>query len=208
MKPILLNLPIPIITPRLLIRPPVIGDGKLLNTAILESFETLKNYMLWAKEKPTLDDSEEVVRREAANWILRNKEDPELMLLLFDKGTNDLIGASGFHAIDWDVPSVETGYWVRNKYSGQGLITEAVNAITQYAFKVLMVKRIAITCDVDNYKSKKIPEQLGYCLEGTLKCHRIKPITGKPSDTLVYARYGLEKLPDLIVNWDNVAQVD
>src|SRR3990167_8415879 len=189
MKPILLNLPVPITTPRLLIRPPAIGDGTLLNAAVLESFEMLKIYMPWAKEKPTLDDSEEVVRREAANWILKKEEDPELMFLILDKKTNDLIGATGFHAIDWDVPSVETGYWIRNQYAGFGLMTEAINAITQYAFKVLKVKRIAITCDVDNIRSKKIPERLGYCLEGTLKFHRIKPMTNEASDTLVYARY-------------------
>lgn len=201
MKPILFNLPVPITTPRLLIRPPAIGDGTLLNAAVLESFEMLKIYMPWAKEKPTLDDSEEVIRREAANWILKKKEDPELMLLILDKKTNDLIGATGFHAIDWDVPSVETGYWIRNQYAGFGLMTEAINAITQYAFKVLKVKRIAITCDVDNIRSKKIPERLGYCLEGTLKFHRIKPMTNEASDTLVYARYDLSGLSDLQVTW-------
>ncbi|MFX8242925.1 GNAT family N-acetyltransferase, partial [Acinetobacter baumannii] len=82
------------------------------------------------------------------------KSDPELMLLILDRNTQDLIGASGYHQIDWDLPSVETGYWSRDKYRGQGLMTEAINAITQYAFHVLEVKRIAITCGVDNLKSK------------------------------------------------------
>jgi len=35
MKPILLDLLMPIITPRLLIRPPQVGDGKMLNVACL-----------------------------------------------------------------------------------------------------------------------------------------------------------------------------
>lgn len=201
MKPILLNLPIPIITPRLLIRPPEIGDGRMLNAAILESFDTLRIYMPWAKEKPTVEDSEEVVRREAANWILKKRDDPELMLLILDKKTHDCIGASGFNAIDWDIPSVEIGYWIRKKYAGQGLMTEAVNAITQYAFKVLQVKRIAITCDVDNERSKKIPETLRYCLEATLKFHRKKPLTNEVSDTLVYAKYDILALPALDVSW-------
>ena len=87
--------------------------------------------MLWAAEKPTLDDSEEVVRREAANWILKKTDDPELMLFILDKSTNELVGATSYHGIDWNVPCVETGYWVRKKYSGQGYITEACNAIRQ-----------------------------------------------------------------------------
>jgi hypothetical protein len=39
-KPILIDLPMPIITSRLLIRPPQIGDGVALNAAIIESFNT------------------------------------------------------------------------------------------------------------------------------------------------------------------------
>jgi len=178
----------------------------MLNAAVIESFDTLKLYMPWASEKPSLEDSEEVVRREAAHWILKPKTDPELMLLILEKNSYDLIGATGYHNIDWDIPSVEIGYWIRNKYAGCGLMTEAVNAITQYAFKVLNAKRIAITCDIDNIKSKKIPERLGYSLEATpleatLKFHRIKPITNEVSDTLLYARYNLADLPDLKVTW-------
>ena len=88
-KPILLDLPMFIETPRLLLRPPCIGEGNMLNAAILETFEILNKFMLWANEKPSVKDSEEVVRREAANWILKSKEDPELMLFILDKKTND-----------------------------------------------------------------------------------------------------------------------
>ncbi|CAM3099653.1 acetyltransferase [Legionella steigerwaltii] len=200
-NPILIDLPVPIKTPSLILRPPKVGDGAMLNSAILESFDLLNKFMLWANEKPSLNDSEEIVRREAANWLFKKKEDPELMLLILDKNTNDFIGATGFHNIDWDVPCVETGYWVRKKYMGQGLITEAINAITQYAFKALNVKRIAITCDIDNERSKKIPERLGYQLESIMKSNRVKPMTGEVTDTLVYVRLDLSDLPALDVTW-------
>ncbi|HHR1385264.1 TPA: GNAT family N-acetyltransferase [Legionella pneumophila] len=200
-NPVLIDLPIPIETPRLILRPPKVGDGAMLNSAVLESFNLLNKFMLWANEKPSLDDSEEIVRREAANWLFKKKEDPELMLLILDKKTNDFIGATGFHNIDWDVPCVETGYWVRKKYSGQGFITEAINAITRYASTALNVKRISITCDIDNEQSKKIPERLGYQLESIMKSNCIKPSTGEVSDTLVYVRLDLMDLPELDVIW-------
>ncbi len=135
-KPILLDLPLFIETPRILLRPPCRGEGKILNAAILENFELLTQFMPWAREKPSLETSEEVVRKAVANWILKANEEPGLMLFILDKETQDLIGASGFHSIDWDVPSVATGYWIRKKYSGLGFMTEAINAITQYAFGV------------------------------------------------------------------------
>jgi ribosomal-protein-serine acetyltransferase len=101
----------------------------------------------------------------------------------------------------FEVPSLETGYWIRTSRAKQGLATEAMNAMTQYAFKQLSVKRMSITCDADNINSKKIPERLGYLLEATLKAHRRKPHTNEISDTLIYARYDLLSLPDLNVQW-------
>lgn len=189
-------------TPRLRIRPPQEGDAEILNTAIVESFDALREYMLWAIEKPNMNESVEVIRRESAGWILNKKQDAELMLLIFDKNTNDFIGATGFHHIDWDVPCAETGYWIRKKYSGQGYMTEAINAVTRYSFNVLNLKRLAITCDVDNVRSKKIPERLGYRFESQMKLNRIKPVTGEAIDTLVYVRNDLAGLPELQVTWD------
>lgn len=200
-KIILLDLPIPIETPRLILRPPQVGEGKMLNSAVLENFAVLNKFMPWAQERPSIDDSEEVVRREAANWIFKKTEDPELMLFIINKTNHDLIGATGFHNIDWEVPCVETGYWGQKKYSGQGFITEAINALTRYAFNALQVKRITITCDVDNERSKKVPERLGYRLESIMKANRVKPVSGEVSDTLVYVRNDLIGLPELNVKW-------
>lgn len=201
MQPILLDLPMPIITPRLVIRPPEAGDGVVLNEAIVESFATLSQWMDWAKEKPTLDDSEAQVRMAAANWLLKKSEEPWLQLLIFNQSSQQLIGATSFHHTVWEVPCVETGYWVRTSCECLGYITEAINAITQYAFKQLRVKRIAITCDANNIRSQKIPERLGYLLEGVLKSNRISPKAHEVSDTLVYACYDRHQLPDLYCSW-------
>jgi ribosomal-protein-serine acetyltransferase len=201
MKPILFDFPMPIITPHLILKPPQIGDGDILNQAILESWQELHRFMAWAREKPSIDDSEEQVRLAVENWILKKNDEPYLPLFIFEKLTGQFVGATGYHHYDWTVPCIETGYWLRKSYSSRGFMTEAQNAITQYAFKQLGVKRISITCDADNERSKKIPERLGYVLEGTLKNNRRKPVTSELSDTLIYARYDLNDLPDLSVKW-------
>jgi ribosomal-protein-serine acetyltransferase len=157
--------------------------------------------MEWAKEKPSIKESEEFAKIAALNWVSKKNEEPYLPLIILDKLSNKFIGSTGFHNYNWGIPSVETGYWIRSSQSGIGLMTEAVNAVTQYALKQLQVKRIAITCDPDNLKSKNIPEKLGYTLEGKLKNHRKKPSNGGIGDTLIYAKYDLENLPLLRVNW-------
>ena len=80
-------------------------------------------------------------------------------------------------------------------------MTEAVNALTIYAFKQLNVKRIEITCAIDNIRSRKIPERLGYTLEARLKAHRRNPLTGELSDTLLFTRTNLKGLSDSDIKW-------
>jgi len=132
-KPILLDLPMPITTPKLLLRPPQVGDGVVVNAAVLETFDLLHPVMPWAQTKPTVDESEEYVRQAAANWILKNDAEPYLPLFMFNKDNGQFIGGTGFHHINWSVPCLEIGYWIRSQYAGQGLMTEAVNALTRYA---------------------------------------------------------------------------
>lgn len=91
MKPILFDLPVPIITPRLILRPPQIGDGVVVNESVLESFAVLNEFMPWAKEKPSIGESEEFVRQAAANWILKNNDEPYLPLFIFDRHSNQFI---------------------------------------------------------------------------------------------------------------------
>ncbi len=207
MKPILLDLPMPITTPRLILRPPVVGDGIVVNSAVLESLEMLQQFMPWVKETPTVNDSEEFVRQSAANWILKKNDEPYLPLFIFNKEDQQFIGCTGYHHYDWEIPCLETGYWLRSSALRQGYMTEAINALTQYAFRVLKIKRMAITCEKNNTRSRKIPERLGYTLEATLKANRRNLITNELADTLIYSIYDIKNLPALSVQWDEKLNV-
>ncbi len=190
----------PITTPRLIIRPPELTDTQNVHSAILESFEELHRFMPWAKEKQSIEATEQFIKEALANWILQRNEEPFLPLLIIDTNTKKFIGATGYQHFNWDIPCLETGYWIRSSRSGEGLMTEAINALSHYAFKQLGVKRIAITCDEDNNRSKKIPERLGYNLEGILKANRVN-ILNEVTNTCVFACYSIDSLPSLDVSW-------
>ena len=192
-----LHFPMPIKTPRLLIRPPQVNDCSSVNAAIVESFEELHRFMPWAHEKPSVEETKAFIDLATANWIVKKNEDPYLPLFLFDKQTNTFIGSAGYHHMNWDIPCLETGYWVRTSYVNKGFITEAVNALTRYAFQQLQVKRIAIST---NERSRRVPERLGFQLEGTLKNSRLT-VDKQVSDTLVFARYDLDELPPLAISY-------
>jgi RimJ/RimL family protein N-acetyltransferase len=197
-NPVLLDIPMPIETPRLVIREPLHGDGPEVNAAVLESFAELEQWMPWADHKPTVEESEESVRRGYAKWILRE----DLRLMLFDKQSGIFIGGSGLHRIDWKIPSFEIGYWMRTSFTGRGLIQESTNAITRFAFQQLGAKRVEIRCDSDNGKSISVIKKLGFELEGRLRKNDFgQNGSALLRDTLVYSRLDTEGLPDLDVTW-------
>lgn len=197
MNPILLDLPIPIGTPRLILRPPQAGDGLVVNQAVLESFDTLNQWMPWADHKPSIEESEMFVRTAQAQWILRQ----ELTLFIFDSSKTTLLGATGFHTINWKLPSFEIGYWIRSSYTGQGIITESTNALVCYAFKQLKAVRVEIKCDEDNIASRRVAEKLSFICEGILKNSELKTDNKTIRDTVIYARYNENDLPPLEVFW-------
>lgn len=180
-SPLLRDIPDSLETNRLLIRVPRAGDGPALNAAVRDSLDELRPWMLWAQQTPTLDESEEVARRARVQFLERSN----IMLLLFLKGTSTVIGGSGLHRIDWDVPRFEIGYWRRTGYAGQGYVTEAVRGITAFAFDVLRAQRVEIRMDSRNRRSRAVAERAGYRLEGELR-HASRAVDGGLRDTLVF----------------------
>lgn len=196
-SPILLDLPVPIRTPRLLIRHTLPGDGPEFNRAIDESFADLTQWMLWAQQKQSLQESETFARRSYAKWISRE----DMTLPIFDSNGKTQIGCTGLHSVNWACPSFEIGYWVRSSKRGNGYITEAVNVVTQYAFQVLKAKRVEIRCDADNVRSSRVAERLGFELDGKLRQDFPKCYGQGLRDTLVFSRVDLDGLPALDVKW-------
>ncbi len=183
MDALLLDFPESFESDRLTIRAPCPGDGVEINAAVRETFDDLKVWMPWAQQMPTLEESESYVRRAQCQFLVRE----ELTLFLFLKGTNTMVGSSGLHRIDWDIPKFEIGYWCRKRFQGQGYITESTEAITQFAFETLGAKRVEIRCDSKNVRSQRIPDRLGFKLEGTFRNDSLSP-SGELRDTLVFAK--------------------
>ena len=181
-SPILRDFPDAFETERLRIRSPLPGDGAEVYAAVAESLEELKPWLPWARGELTVEVEEENMRRARAAFLERS----DLMLLLFLRGTGTLVGGSGLHRIDWEVPKFEIGYWVRTRFAGQGYMTEAVGGITAFAFDRLGARRVEIRCDSLNRRSARVAERAGFCLEGELRNAEVGP-GGEPRHTLVYS---------------------
>jgi ribosomal-protein-serine acetyltransferase len=170
-------------TERLRIRAPREEDAEEVREAIRATFETLRPWMPWAQRVPTL--GEERARLAESRRKIEARED--FPLFAFERSTGAFVVASGLHRPDWDVPSFETGYWVRAGYEGRGYVTEACRAIAAAAFDALGAARVEIRCHDRNERSWRVAERAGFALEGVLRNER-RHVDGTLADTRVYAR--------------------
>lgn len=181
MNPILLDIPHEIKTERLTIRAPRPGDGPELCRAMNETFDELKPWMPWAQSRPTEEESELNVRQAHIAFLERK----ELRMHLYLKDTDVLVGSSGYHNIEWEIPKFEIGYWCRTRFTGQGYITEAVRALTALAFDIMGAQRVQICMDTTNKPSVRVAERVGYVFESEQPNERTSG-DGEVRNTYVY----------------------
>ena len=191
------KLPFPVVTKRLLLRPPMPGDAAELEALIDESFDELHTWMDWATHKMSLDECRRRVMRGPADWL----EDRELPIYLFARDNNKLVGGCALGHFDEIADSVEIGYWARKQFSGRGYITEAISALTKYSFDVMRAMRVEIRCDPENTRSTSVARRLGFTLEQHLKGNTTKPHSAIPRDTQIFVRCSSIGLPDIEATW-------
>src|SRR6266581_6101243 len=70
---VLIDIPIPIRTPRLLLRPKQVGDGAITSAAVAEIWDELHKWMRWAEDRDAFTaESMEIRNRQVmASFILR-----------------------------------------------------------------------------------------------------------------------------------------
>ena len=183
MNPLLLDFPDSFDTERLTIRAPRVEDAQEVAAAVTESLPELRPWMPWAVEPPTVEFEIGRLRHSMANWLTRE----DLLLHVMLKGTSTFVMGSGLHRIDWQSGKFEIGYWVRTKFRGKGFVTEAVNGITDFAFKQLLANRVEIRCDADNIRSAAVARRCGFLLEGILR-HNSLSVSGELRSTMIFSK--------------------
>jgi ribosomal-protein-alanine N-acetyltransferase len=85
------------------------------------------------------------------------------------------------------------GYWIDATQQGRGLMTEAVNAATTFAFRAMQLHRIQAAVMPRNAASMRVLEKSGYRREGFAT--RYLCIAGKWEDHVIFA-ITTEEWPD------------
>ena len=82
--------------------------------------------------------------------------------------------------------SAEIGYWLGEPFWGRGIVSEAVNLVTERAFERLNLLRIYALAFPENAGSVRVLEKAGYEREGFMRSGAVKE--GRVYDQLLYAR--------------------
>ncbi len=81
--------------------------------------------------------------------------------------------------------SGQIGYWIGQRYAGQGYMVEAIRLLVPYAFDTLRLHRIEAACIPDNARSMRVLEKAGFKREGLLRSYL--RINGSWQDHYLYA---------------------
>ncbi len=99
------------------------------------------------------------------------------------KATGQFIGRCGL--LPWTIDDqleVEVAYTIAQEYWGQGLATEAAQAILDYGFQKLKLPALICLIDPENIASQRVAEKIGMSLR-----EKVDGIDGDNYPTLIFA---------------------
>lgn len=116
---------------------------------------------------------ESVDKSASITWAIRDKDSDQLF------GSICLMKIVRGHR-------AEVGYWLAQALWGSGITTRAVQAVCDYGFRELALKRIHANVFAFNTASAKVLTKAGFELEGRLRNEGLS--RGEPADLLIYGK--------------------
>ena len=172
MHPLLLEIPDQIETERLVLKAYGPGDGAEYLAVIERNRDHLADIMpdniLGIS---TAQDAEVFVRQLAADWSARNR----FCFGAWEKSSKDFVAEVYIQGMDWDVPTIELGFYADINHQGHGFVTESVCAAVDLIFDHMKAHKTCIVCDDANPKSHAVAERCGFTHEGVLREQKRRP---------------------------------
>jgi ribosomal-protein-serine acetyltransferase len=123
----------------------------------------LKGWLPWLDKNRTIEDTARFIGRS----LEQASDDNGLTFgIVFDGSLAGVIGEVYLDAVN---RRTELGYWLDAGHQGRGIVTRAAARLTDYAFEVQDCHRVVIHCAAGNFKSRGIPQRLGFEQEGILR---------------------------------------
>ena len=152
----------------------------------ISNTERLRRYFPKTLEQNLTPDLSQIFVSKKVKQFL---EKEEFLFKLKEKEGRTIIGLVYIKEIDWNKWQAELAYCISYQYEGKGWTTQAVSALSKYAFSTLGLTKLRIIAHKTNLGSVKVAEKCGYTWEGTL----LKEHTPPGEDALDMELYELSK---------------
>lgn len=140
-----------------------LGDAARIFDLMDRGREYLREWLPWVDATRTVADTEGFAAR-AQQQMGRGEG---LHACIEYRG--ELAGIIGHVYLDPLNRRAEVGYWLGQEFQGRGIMTRACRGLVDFGFRHLDLNRTEIRTDVDNRKSRAIPERLGFVPEALLR---------------------------------------
>ena len=158
-------------------------DAEELYGLIAANRERLAHWMAWAAGQ-TLDGTRAFIQE-----VRRQHEAGDGMqtAIVVDGAIAGLVGV---HGISWHDGTTSIGYWLGERFTGRGLMTQSVRAYTSAALRSWGLHRMELQAAVANAPSRAVAERAGFVLEGVR--HGAQVVGDRRHDLAVYAALATE----------------
>jgi ribosomal-protein-serine acetyltransferase len=147
----------------LAIRPFELRDTLDVFTIVDANRHHLRPWLSWVDNTQSIIDTEQFLQSSRRKWANRDGWEGGIWF------NGQLVGSAGYHYWDFQMGITELGYWLSRDYTGQGIMTRVVRAMTDDALFDLGLNRVVIHCAVGNLASCAIPARLGFTHEGVIR---------------------------------------
>ena len=153
---------------------PTTANAERLLAAMNENREFLAEFLEWV-------DSYTTTEKALANIEKSYGDD---VCAYFIMVADDIVGKIGF--VDSDDNMGEISYWLAHGFNGRGIMTRALNKLTEMGFRDMGLKRIQLTIDAKNILSAAVALRCGYECEGVLRKYFV--LRGVPRDMKMFSK--------------------
>lgn len=130
--------------------------AKQVYTLVAANRAHLQRWLPWCTPEYSEDEAESFSRSTIKGFA----DGQGLALWIVYRGK--LVGSIGNTRINTADGSAEIGYWLAESAQGNGVVTRAARAVTDYTLVDMGLNRVMIYAALKNTRSQAVPERLGY----------------------------------------------
>lgn len=151
-----------------------------LHQLIVKNRDWLQQFLDWPQHVLSVDDTRRTVQ---SNMMLHQRDGAKMFMVVHD---GQLVGVLTFNAIESINKTAYIGYWLDSDVQGQGILSQALQAMIDFYAQRGKVRRFVIKCRVANLASNQVASRNGFTLEGCLK--QAEFLNGSYDDQNIWAK--------------------